>query len=130
MQGMRSSVTLALFLSALVTLGITHALATEFALYWKYVWLDIPMHVLGGLTVALGLFALPLISTRVRERSLTFIPVLGMVLAVGVIWEVFEISIGMPQFEEGFYIDMVGDLTMDLIGAALAYALRSNLSKL
>lgn len=128
---MRSPLLVVLLLSSITILGITHFVALEFYLYWKYLWLDLPMHALGGIVVALGIFALPLLSfIRLPERYLSPSFVLTGVLIVGLIWELFEIAIGIPLIEEGFEIDILADLTMDILGGAIGYIVGSRIRML
>ncbi len=48
-----------------------------------------------------------------------FIVVLPTVLMLGLVWEVFEIAIGVP-LEEGYVFDTLSDLFMDIAGAVVA----------
>lgn len=50
--------------SSLVTLALVHYLSFEFFLYWKYLWLDIPVHILGTITVAFGIATAPFFALR------------------------------------------------------------------
>ena len=125
---MRSSVQLTLFLSALVTLAIVHTVAMQFFLYWKYVWLDMPVHVLGGMTVAFGLTLLPRLSARVPWRFTSVISVLLGVLVVGALWEVFEWSIGFRVGNDVWAIDLALDMLMDAVGATLGFGIMRGLS--
>lgn len=83
-------------------------------LYWRYRWLDTPMHLFGGFTV--GLFLAGLMS---KHSPFLFF---SAIAAVGVGWEVFEASLGLPQ--SSFYlIDTFHDLANDALGALVAHAL-------
>ncbi len=118
---MHASFRLTVFLVAFATLGIVNYLATEFYLYWKYMWFDIPMHVLGGVCVALGIFILPVFRIRIPQRYMRLLPVLGVVSIVGILWELFEMGLGLPAFEEQYAVDTCIDLVMDLIGGCIGY---------
>lgn len=111
------------FLSALMTLALVHILALKFFLYWKYTWLDIPVHVLGGVCVALGFSILPYLRINLPSRYATFFAYMTFVLLVGLAWEVFEIMSGMNSIDEYFLSDTLLDLSMDLCGGWLGYTL-------
>lgn len=103
------------FLAAFL-LSITIALLEQWALgnylYWRYVWLDVPMHLLGGLTI--GVFLVPLIGNFKPHLY-----VLGFV-AIAVGWEVFEYML-VARREANFVFDTALDLLMDAVGGTLAY---------
>jgi len=99
---------------------------TEY-LYWKYLWLDIPMHFFGGLWVALtalwiAYYVKPINTFFTFEKRTIIYLALAVVLTVGMIWELFEIRYGaILAFEDNFRIDdMLSDLMMDTAGAFVA----------
>lgn len=113
-----------IFLSALFLIGITHVLALEFYLYWTYLWFDMPMHVFGGFTVALGFSMLPFFRIHIPEHLKTLQVYLVVVLAVGLLWELFEYVGGISILaEEDFFNDTSMDLVLDLLGGAVGYYL-------
>lgn len=118
---MRSPVLIVYLLSSLAILGIAHAAALNFYLYWQFPWLDIPMHVLGGIVVALSFLLIPSFCKGIPERYITFQWTMAFVLIVGLSWELFEIAIGIPLIEDGFEMDLLVDLAMDICGGALGY---------
>jgi glycopeptide antibiotics resistance protein len=126
---MRSSIHVTLFLVALSTLLIVHVLATNFYLYWKYGWLDMSVHVLGGTTIALGFFLLPLFNIRISKRFFTLLAVLLSVLVRGLFWEVYEYQFArtVQIGEQGFWIDTVTDLCMDTLGGFIGYSVATRL---
>lgn len=93
------------------------ALTQHYALihfwYWKYWWLDIIMHFSGGVVIALISYALGARRTGI---------LLG-VLAVGILWELFEFGIGVSVTEPNFIPDSMLDLVMDMLGAAVVYGI-------
>lgn len=109
------STTFILFAIAATTLALLHILALEFFLYWTYLWLDIPMHLLGGAVVSLGLLVC---FPRVKLWL-----VLLFVLCVGCGWEVFEWVTGILYTETAPFADTALDLVMDLVGGAVGYGL-------
>lgn len=100
----------ALLLSALIAFLQNYAIAHF--LYWRYPWFDVPMHLLGGVVVAVTLVAvLP------RLQKLAFLAALA---AVFVGWEVFEYAFGIPR-ESNYVFDTALDLLNDSIGASMVY---------
>ncbi len=98
-------------LGALATL---HLLGIEHYLYWRFVWLDTLAHTLGGISV--GLFFLSLRTFFGFAPSIAW-SIAGAIL-VGLVWEVFEVVIGMPR-EANWAFDTSIDLFMDAFGGAL-----------
>ncbi len=76
------------------------------------VWFDVPMHFLGGVTIAVFLVAL-----LMHFRPRLFL--LG-VFGVSVSWEVFEYLAGFPR-EANYVFDTSLDLLMDALGALFVY---------
>lgn len=116
------------FILALSVLAAGHILSLSFYLYWTYLWLDIPMHFLGGMTVALGFltFFSSYVVRSLRGLALT----LGVVFVVGIAWEVFELVNGLIDIELRPIADTALDIVLDLIGGALGYALARSSSSL
>lgn len=117
------------FLIAISLLAVTHIIALELFLYWQYPWFDIPMHLLGGTVVALGMFASHDLLPQFPARLLYPIPVLLIVLMVSLGWEVFELYAGIPV-EENFAGDTIIDLIMDILGGVIGYTVAYSVSSL
>lgn len=102
----------ALILAA--ALAALHSYALDTYLYWRYVWLDVPVHFLGGVTLAMLFIGL------IRNfHPKTFALLMACVLAG---WELFELMI-QTQREANFFFDTALDLLMGALGAIVAYAL-------
>ena len=102
----------ALILSA--GLAVLHYFALTEYLYWYYVWLDVPVHFLGGLTLAMLCIGL------LRSfRPVSFVLFMSVVV-VG--WELFEFVI-QTEREANFFFDTALDLLMGSLGALGAYLL-------
>lgn len=127
---MRSSIHVTLFLITFITLGMVHVLATQFHLYWKYVWLDVPIHMLGGICIAFGLPLVRCFGVRIPERLRGLVPTLLTVLLIGILWELYEILIEAPVGKEGFVLDTLVDLSMDLLGGGLGFYIIDQLKRL
>ena len=100
-------------------------LSRGFGAYLLFPWIDIPMHFLGGLSMAYSLFlALTDLQTHRMisrlDRSMEFILVFGLVGTIAVFWELGEFS--MDQLlETNVQISLqntMQDLFMGITGAA------------
>jgi hypothetical protein len=100
--------------------GVMHVLALNYSLYWHYIWLDLPVHFLGGMWAAL-FFAWLCSYWPLREAD-GFATTMLFVLAIGLGWEVFELFVGVPR-EANFAFDTGLDLLMDLCGGLAGYAI-------
>ena len=101
-------------------ISIAHLVALNFYLYFAFWWLDIVMHFLGGLFVALASL-LVYIAVRKEEklsRRKTALIVLLGIIVIGTSWEVFEYFAGISPGND-FVIDTVTDAIMNLLGAGV-----------
>lgn len=107
-----------LWLSVAFILSSILAILQYFAvynyLYWRFVWFDVPMHFLGGATIAAFLVALLM---HFRPRLF----VVGVVI-ISLGWEGFELLSGFPR-ESNFVFDTSLDLLMDALGAIVVYVI-------
>ncbi len=94
-------------------------------LYFFLWWLDIPMHFLSGMLVALCALAavyreVTPLSPR-RETLFVFVVALGSALVVGVLWEIFAGALGhdAPNIG-GLAADTIKDVANDLLGGLIA----------
>lgn len=104
-----------------IVLAVLHFVALEFFLYWKFPWLDIFVHSLGGLLIALfAIWFYLRFATHEMPFSRREIAVVAMsaIIIAGISWELFELWAGLPR-EENFVSDTIVDLFMDLFGAFL-----------
>lgn len=106
-------------------LALVNGAAIYFHLFYSIWWLDIPMHVVGGLWVALIALAF-YFSPRMREpkrRTDPAVLAIGVLsaFAVGLLWEVFEFSLDTyVTLSVHDMSDTLNDLLNDLIGATIA----------
>ena len=121
---MRIALPVIFLLIASSILAVIHASALALDLYWQYVWLDLPVHALGGAVVALIPFALVSLRVRIAEKWLSFSRVLFFVLIFGILWEVFEVLTGMT-LADNYIFDTSLDILMDLIGGSIGYIVGS-----
>jgi uncharacterized membrane protein YoaK (UPF0700 family) len=117
------------FLISLSFLAVVHIIALELFLYWRFWWFDIPMHFIGGSVVALGLFTLRDLRLPIPARYLRAVPVVLLVIVVAMMWEVYELFIGVP-IENDYVVDTLTDLSMGILGGLVGYSIGSNLNKL
>lgn len=110
-------------------LAVTHVIALELFLYWRFWWFDIPVHFIGGVVVALGVFTLHDLRIVIPARLLQLIPVLLLVILVAMVWEVYEILIGTP-IESDFMLDTLTDIGMGILGGLAGYRIGTSLNKL
>ncbi len=111
-----------------VQFAVLHILAEQLSLYWRYPWLDIPMHVFGGML--LMLIVGTLVEMRVVGKYLVSgwrLPVSLALTLVG--WELF----GIYRYQ-GIKPGFVGDTTLDIacgvIGIVLGYLLVRALTRM
>lgn len=112
--------------SAVAWLGVTatlHLIAHFFYLYSAYPRLDMVVHTLGGLWVALFAVAILLFSSwalpvAVSPRSVTAVSI-GAAIAAGVVWELLEYVSGSINAAAPL-VNTVTDLVMGVVGAIIA----------
>ncbi len=103
-----------------ITFAATHVIAEWLSLYWYYPWLDIPMHVLGGVVVMLMLASLRSMGTLLRHLSrVGGVVLLSLVLLV---WEGFGIY-RYGGLKPDFWSDTILDLIFGIIGIVGGYLL-------
>jgi hypothetical protein len=105
---------------ALATLVMSEIAARMFSLYWVYPWFDMPMHLLGGATIALGFHSMPSVVKHIPEEKRTFLLTVLVVFALGLCWEMFEYATGASR-NPGLFSDTASDLSCDFIGAVCGY---------
>ena len=92
--------------------------AMKFYWYFSIWYFDMPMHFLGGFW--LGLALIWLFSVKELSFKIIFKIILG-VFFIGILWELFEISIDKTITQNPFNIlDTISDMCFDLAGGALS----------
>lgn len=125
---MKNQVVFLLFALGVTTLAILHGIALMFSLYWVYLWLDIPMHILGGATAALWYQSRFLLSRFEDRLSFGLGATIVFALVIGGAWEVYEYFVD-PILTE-FGIDTAIDIVMDTLGAVIGYTVARSVSRL
>ena len=118
------------FLAGLIVLFLGSFVVTYFNIYDYFPYIDKLFHIAGGFIVA-WFFAV-LWTDYLKQASLfqRFVTLLGVAALVGVFWEVAEYSTSIPPLSNfsllhkylyiGSLVDSLGDLMLDILGAALA----------
>ena len=110
----------------LVLFLISHYIFEPTYLYHELVWLDIPMHVLGGLGVGLLFISL----AELKHKRLPPSLLIFLFMFVAVSWEIYEYERGVMVYDGLYkYLDTVKDLVMGSIGMYGAYKLKLNKPK-
>ncbi|MDO8521082.1 MAG: hypothetical protein Q7S52_03125 [bacterium] len=112
----------------LVALIFFILLVQSAALYWhlhfRFWWMDIPLHILGGMWIALFALSLYYAHFWVREKdhSRVFVVVFAVALtfSIGLLWEIYEFGVDRVVGDSGIGLaDTLMDLVDDLVGALL-----------
>ena len=117
------------FTLSITTLAVLNALAQEFYLYWIYSWFDIPMHLLGGASVALGYQSRFMLKRIAPRLSFTLLSTIMFVMTIGILWEVYEYAMGAVAIS-GYAFDTMKDLVDDFIGAVAGYYVAQSLIRM
>ncbi|MDP3962723.1 MAG: hypothetical protein Q8Q03_02575 [bacterium] len=114
-----------------ILLAVAHFIASKYSLYVRYPGYDIGMHILGGIGIALSVYATLFTFSKIQRPS--FWTVIILVFIAGFFWEAFEAYYdiaGAPVGTRAYYFDAVKDLFNDTLGAVIAcFFLRKNNSK-
>ncbi len=106
---------------SLILLACFHAVALTFSLYYIYLWFDIPMHVLGGVTIALGYQSSYVFKKYAQFLPHTFLATVAAALVIGGGWEVYEYIVGLMTSGIFSPADTAKDIIMDTIGGAVGF---------
>lgn len=111
-----------------IQFALLHALAEYFELYWYFAWLDLPMHIFGGLLAVLMVYtlvAIRVLPQRIAEGSYF----IGAMVVVLVLWEIFGI-LKYGGFKPGYVVDTTLDLLCGVLGIALGMIVGNALLRL
>jgi glycopeptide antibiotics resistance protein len=107
---------------------VVHALAEYFDLYWRFMWLDLGVHLLGGVLVTLVFYTLArMVGYNYDRFSLP--AVIGFALIPMLAWEGFGVY-RYSGFKPGFVGDSTLDLLFGILGVVLGYYLARALIRL
>lgn len=103
----------------LVLFSVSFFLFDPMHLYYEIWWLDIPMHILGGLGVASLASSLHLYFLKTR---ISFLNLFLAYTAVAILWEVYEYAHDLVTYREwNGWLDTIKDYLDGLLGALIAY---------
>ena len=102
--------------SLIAAVGAVHILALRLYLYWQFPWLDTFVHFFGALWVALAVVWM----FSFLHRNTSFVRVFGIIVAVSIGWELFELWGGIPR-EANFVFDTAVDLISDSLGGIVGF---------
>ncbi len=120
-----------------VFLVIFHIISVIFSLYWLIRWIDIPLHFLGGVWLAMFSIWIFYISDRFslpkKPYLLSLVLILGLVALGGILWEFFEFSFDFVSHKRWLaqlsLLDTISDLFFDLLGGFCTYFVFINKNK-
>lgn len=102
----------------LILFLVSHYIFEPTYLYYELVWLDIPMHILGGFGVASltrAILAYQGIKVSYKNLFLAYI-------CVAIAWEIYEYVRGVMVYDSIYkYLDTVKDLFDGYLGMSLFY---------
>ncbi len=104
----------------LILFSVSHFIFEPTYLYRELVWLDIPMHVLGGLGVGFLIIAI----CRLFKVNIDFPRFFILFLIVAFAWEGYEYMRGVIVYDALYkYLDFIKDIATGTIGVYGAYKL-------
>jgi hypothetical protein len=103
--------------------ALGHHFASQFGLYYAVGYTDIVMHLVGGvwagLATLLVFFTSGFVRLPWRNRRVVLVVTVASVLAIGLAWEVHELTLGLVDLAvDG--ADTLADVLLDLTGGLLA----------
>lgn len=108
------------FVFLLILFLVSHYIFEPTYLYYEISWLDIPMHILGGLGVGFLINAL----TNLSGNNLSFKEKLILFLIVAISWEIYEYIRGVMIYDSLFkYLDTLKDIFMGSLGFYFSFKL-------
>ena len=111
-------------------MAVVHLVALELFLYWRFIWLDVPMHILGGIVVVMGIFSCHDLNIPGAAFFVTNgFRVMVFLVMIMVTWEVFEVLIGNPM-EDNYVLDTTIDTIMGFVGGFLGLLLAKRMQTL
>lgn len=96
-----------------------HNIFNYFSLYWMYYWLDIPMHLIGGILIVLSLFFLQNKLPEIYFFKNKFY-ILVYLFITTIIWEIYQVLAG-KEIDENYTISTMFDISLGMIGGITAF---------
>lgn len=110
----------------IILITIFHFFSIKYNWYWTYRWLDIPVHIVAGFWVSITTLWVSLrtrhIDSIIGYRSKALFVMLISVLAVAILWELFELIFKLTSFyDKGYWQDSLGDILNGFAGGIMAF---------
>ncbi len=99
---------------------VFHNLFNLYFLYWIYPWLDIPMHITGGILIMASFFSIreyPFFEKLLFKSRLDVFLYLFMVT---ILWEIYQVLSG-KEINDNYFTETSFDIAFGLMGGVLAY---------
>ncbi len=107
----------------LVLFLVSHYIFEPTYLYHELVWLDIPMHLLGGLGVGFLINGV----ARLRGIKVSLLQMFILFFVVAISWEVYEYLRGVIVYDALYkYLDTTKDFIVGSFGLFCAYKFTNN----
>jgi VanZ family protein len=90
-------------------------LAYRYFLYWRFVWFDMVVHFVAGLSIASFAYFLATFAGEDRAKRRTEF-VFWLALSVGILWEIFEFLF-LHRLVRISLINSASDVLFDLLGS-------------
>lgn len=92
-------------------------------LYYEFLWLDIPMHILGGIGVGLLSYAV----LTYKKIKVSFWKIFVIYVAIAIAWETYEYIRGVVEYTSiGKWFDSLQDIAYGALGLGITYFLKRN----
>lgn len=113
------------FLALSVLIGFLQTLAIKYSLYFELPWLDIIMHILGGIWISLIFFSFSFFKKGTMPSPLFLLTVsVGSVLSVSFFWEIIELLFKNTSLSDPLYLlDTLSDFISAVLGSLLGYSI-------
>lgn len=105
-----------------ILLSLLNFTALKFHLYWTTWWMDVINHFLGGVIITIIFFVICLFADADFNPKKYFPKLILFAIAIGVLWEVFEVYFGLTFVDrQGYWQDTTLDMVMDMVGMFVTY---------
>ncbi len=113
------------FLILSLLIGFLQTLAIKYSLYFELPWLDIVMHILGGVWISSIFFTFSLFKRNgvMVSRLFFLIASIASVLLVSFLWEILELFFKNTSLSDPLYLfDTLYDFGSAFLGAILGWS--------
>lgn len=101
-----------------ILFGVSRFIFEPTYLYYEFLWLDIPMHILGGVGIAFFVSSI----LKFNNKNVSFLFLFLTYVIVALSWEVYEYIRGVIVYSDmSKWIDSMMDFFYGLLGVLLFY---------